>query len=98
VCLSRGEIWSLSVQADARLLRLLLGTDDFEDPVNEDVVGPVDTDVVDLVFAVAQLDHPVDDAPRIGGQSSFSRLIRRRSTDDRPRPLAVACRDLTDLL
>ncbi len=39
-----------------------------------------------------------DDAPRVGGQRSFRRLIRGRSADDRPRPLTVVRRDLTDLL
>jgi hypothetical protein len=41
----------------------LIGADDLEVLVDEDVVGPVDADVVDLVLAVAQLDNTVDDAP-----------------------------------
>ena len=76
----------------------LLGADDLERLVDEDVVRPVDADVVDFVLAVAQLHQPVDDAPGVGGQRSFGRLIRGRSADDRTRPLTVARRDLTDLL
>src|SRR5205823_9253296 len=76
----------------------LVGADDLEVLVDEDVVRPVDADVVDLVLAVAQLHDAVHDAPRVGGQRSFSRLVRRRSADDRSRALAVARRDLTDLL
>ncbi len=48
--------------------------------------------------AVAQLHDTVDDAPRVGGQRSFRCPIGCRSTDDRPRSLTVARRDLTDLL
>ena len=76
----------------------LVGADDLEVLVDEDVVRPVDADVVDLVLAVAQLHNTVDDAPRVGGQRSFRRLIRCRAVDDRPRPLTVVRRDLTDLL
>jgi hypothetical protein len=53
---------------------------------------------VDLVLAVAQLHDPVDDAPWVGVQSSFRRLVRFGSADDRPGPLAVVGRDLTDFL
>ncbi len=80
------------------LPRRLVGADDLEVLVDEDVVRPVDADVVGLVLAVAQLHNTVDDAPRVGGQRSFRRLIRCRSADDRPRPLTVVRRDLTDLL
>src|ERR1019366_288097 len=76
----------------------LPGADDLEVLVDEDVVRPVDADVVDLVLAVAQLHNTVDDAPPVGGQRSFRRLVRCRSADDRPRPLTVVRRDLTDLL
>src|SRR6202171_1531670 len=76
----------------------LLGADDLEVLVDEDVVRPVDADVLDLVLAVALLYNTVDDAPRVGRQRSFRRLIRCRSADDRPRPLTVVRRDLTDLL
>jgi hypothetical protein len=62
------------------------------------VVRPVDVDDVDLVLAVAQLHHTVDNSPRIGGQRYLCRLIRGRSADDRPRPLTVTSGDLTDLL
>jgi hypothetical protein len=40
----------------------LLGADNLEVLVDEDVVGPVDADVVDLVLAVAELHHTVDDS------------------------------------
>src|SRR6202022_2611317 len=80
------------------LPRRLVGADDLEVLVDEDVVRPVDADVVGLVLAVAQLHNTVDDAPRVGGQCSFRRLIRCRSGDDRPRPFGVVRRDLTDLL
>src|SRR3954471_19189595 len=76
----------------------LVGTDDLEVLVDEDVVRPVDADVVDLVLAVAQLHNTVDDAPRVGDQRSFRRLVRCRSADDRARPLTVVRGDLTDLL
>ena len=59
---------------------------------------PVDADVVDLVFAVAQLHNTVDDASLVGGQRSFGRFVRCGSVDDRTRALAVARWDLTDLL
>jgi hypothetical protein len=45
-------------------LRQLVGADHLEVLVNEDVVWPVDADVVDLVLAVAQLHDTVDDSPR----------------------------------
>ena len=63
---------------------VLVGADDLEVLVDEDVVRPVDADVVDLILAVAQLHNTVDDAPRVGGQRSFRRLIGCRSADDRP--------------
>ncbi len=64
----------------------LVGADDLEVLVEEDVVRPVDADVVDLVLAIAQLHNTVDDGPRVGGQRSFRRPIRCRSADDRPDP------------
>src|ERR1700687_1780466 len=82
----------------SRLITALVGTHDLEALADEDVVRPVDADVVDLVLAVAQLHNTVDDASRVGGQRSFSGFVRGRSADDRPRPLAVARWDLTDLL
>jgi hypothetical protein len=54
--------------------------------VDEDVVRPVDADVVDLVSAVTQFHNTVDDAPRVGGQRSFGRLVRFRFADDGRRP------------
>src|SRR3954447_8498475 len=75
----------------------LAGADDLEVLVDEDVVGPVDADVVDLVLAVAQLDNAVDGAAWIGGQRRFGRLVRCRSADDRPGALAVVRRDLAVL-
>ena len=41
----------------------LLGAEDLEVLVDEDVVRPVYADVVDLVFAGAQLHNMIDDAP-----------------------------------
>jgi hypothetical protein len=79
-------------------ITVLVGADYLEVLVDEDVVGPVDADVVDLVLAVAQFHDTVDDASRVGGQGGFSRQVRCRSTDDCARPLAVAGWDLTDLL
>src|SRR6266513_2085862 len=76
----------------------LVGADDLEVLVDEDVVRPVDTDVVDLVLAVAQLHDTVDDAARVGGQRSFRRLVRCGSADDRPGPFCIVRRDLADLL
>jgi hypothetical protein len=61
------------------------GADDLEVLVDEDVVRPVNADVVDLVLAVAQLDNTVDEAPWVGGQRSVRRPIRGRSADDRIR-------------
>jgi hypothetical protein len=75
-----------------------VGADDLEVLADEDVVRPVDADVVDLVVAVAELHNTVDDAPRVGGQRSSRRLVCSRSADDRPRPLSVVRRDLADLL
>ena len=66
------------------LLRQLLGADHLEVLVDEDVVWPVDADVVDLVFAVAQLHDAVDNPPGVGRQRSLRRLVGCRSTDDRP--------------
>src|SRR5450432_542764 len=82
----------------SRLDEGLVGADDLEALVDEDVVRPVDADVVDLVLAVTDLHDTVDDAARVSGQGGFRRLVRGRSAHDRPRPLAVVRRDLTDLL
>src|ERR1700719_2905357 len=76
----------------------LVGADDLEVLVHEDVVRPVDADVVDLVLAVAQLHNAVDDTSRVGRQCGPCGLIRRGSADDAARPLLVVRRDLTDLL
>ena len=69
------------------------GTDHLEARTLEDVVGPVDADVVDVVLAVAQLHHTVDDAPRVSSQGGFGRLVGRCPADDRPRPRAPVGRD-----
>jgi hypothetical protein len=66
--------------------RLVVGADDLEVLVDEDVVGPVDADVVDLVIAVAQLHDTVHDAARVGRQRRFCGLIRRGSAGERPDP------------
>src|ERR1700744_2589231 len=78
--------------------RLVVGTDNGEVPVDEDVVRPVDAYVVDLVVAVAQLHDTIDDASRIGGQRSFRGLIRNSSGGDRALPLRVIRGDLPNLL
>jgi hypothetical protein len=80
------------------LLRRLIGADDLEVLIDEDVVWPVDADVVDLVFAIPQLHYTVDDSSRIRREGCFRRLIGCRSADDRPRSLAVTGGDLTGLL
>ena len=56
--------------------KLVVGPDDLEVLVDEDVVGPVDADVVDLVLAVAQLHNAIDDAAWVGRQCGFGGLIR----------------------
>src|ERR1700728_1286766 len=84
--------------AGATLPRRLLGADDLEVLVDEDVMGPVDADVVDLVLAVAQLHDAVDDAAGVGGQRRCDRLVRGGSAGKRPRPLGVVRGDLADLL
>jgi hydroxymethylbilane synthase len=81
-----------------RLAVRLVGANHREVLVDEDVVRPVDADVVDLVLAVAQLHDTVHDAARVGGQRGFRRLVRGRSADDRARPLLVVRRDLPGLL
>src|SRR3954470_8760353 len=78
--------------------RTLVGADDLEARVDEDVVRPVDADVVNLVPAAAALDNAVDDATRVGGQRRCGRLVRGRSADDRARALAVIRRDPAVLL
>ena len=45
----------------------LVGADHLEVLVDEDVVGPVDADVVDFVLAVAELHDTVDDTTGVGG-------------------------------
>src|SRR5271165_3320977 len=78
--------------------RLVVGADDLEVLVLEDVVGPVDADVVDLVVTVAECYDPVDDAAGVGGQRGFGRLVCGGAADDCARPLGVVRRDLADLL
>lgn len=74
----------------------LLGPDHLEVLVDENVVWPVDADVVNLIFAVTQLHNTVDNASRIGRQRRFRRFVGCRPTDDRPRTLTVTSRDLPD--
>ena len=62
--------------ASSRWRRRLIGADDLEALVDEDVVGPVDADVMDFVLIIAQLDNTVDDAARVGGQCGFGRFVR----------------------
>src|SRR5690242_20563712 len=72
--------------------------DDLEVAGDEDVMGPVDADAVDLVLAVAQAHHSVDDTAGVRGQRRFGGLGRRDTADDRARPLLVIGRDLADAL
>jgi hypothetical protein len=51
------------------------GADDLEIRGDEDVVRPVDADVVNLELTVTQLHNPVDDASRVGRQRGFRRLV-----------------------
>ena len=76
----------------------LLGADDREVRVDEEVMRPVHADVVDLAIPVAQLNDTVDDDAGVDGQGGFRRLVRCRSAEDCPRSLVVARRDLADLL
>ena len=76
----------------------LVGAYDHEVLIDEDVVRPIDADVVNLVFAITQFHNTVDNAPWVVSQRSFGRPVRFRSTDDRPRPLPVVHGDLTDRL
>jgi hypothetical protein len=64
----------------------LLGSDHLEVLVDEDVVRPVDPDHVDVVFAVAELHHTIDNAPRIGSQRGFRRLVGCRPLTIVPDP------------
>ena len=73
------------------------GTDDLEARALEDVVRPIDADVMDVVLAVAQLRDSVDYGPRVSGERSFGRFVRCCTADDRPRPRAPISRDLADL-
>src|SRR5271154_3712543 len=93
---SRSDVMTSSWSA--WLHRQLVGADHLEVLVDEDVVRPVDADVVDLVLAVTQLHDPVDDSTRVGRQRSLRRLVGCRSADDRPRPLALTGGYLTCLL
>src|ERR1700689_866336 len=77
---------------------LVVGADYLEVRVDEDVVGPVDADVVDLVVAVAQFDDPVDGAAGVDGQRGFGGLVRGRAAGEGSRPLAVVRRDRAGLL
>jgi len=55
----------------------LVGAHDLEVLVDEDVVRPVDADVVDLVFSVAQLHNTVDDAARVRRRPARSARVAR---------------------
>ena len=66
---------SRPLSARGRWSSWLIGADDLEVLVDEDVVRPVDADVVDLVLAVARLHNTIDDAARVGGQCGLRGLI-----------------------
>jgi hypothetical protein len=75
----------------------LIGANDDEVFADEDVVRPADAHDVDVILTIVYLRNTVDNAPRIGDQRSFRRIIRLCSANDRPRSLAPVLRDLTDL-
>jgi hypothetical protein len=76
--------WGFTVWSEAaEPRRLVVGADDLEVLVDEDVVGPVDADVVDLVIAVAYGHDTVDDSAGVGGQGRFGRFGRGGPADDR---------------
>jgi hypothetical protein len=62
---------------------LVVGADDLEVLVDEDVVGPVDADAVDLVLAAAERHDTVDDAAWVRGQGGFDCLVGGGSADER---------------
>ena len=66
----------MAIPASGYCWQRLKSADDLEVLVDEDVVRPVDADVLDVLLAVAQLHDTVDDAPWIGGHHSFRRFIR----------------------
>lgn len=51
------------------------------------MVGPVNANVVNVVLAVAELDHTIDDPTGVGRQRGFGCFVGCRSTHDGPRPL-----------
>jgi hypothetical protein len=77
---------------------LLVGSEHFEVLADEDVMRPVDADVVDLVSAVAQLDDPIDDAAGIDREGGLRRFACGGAADDRAGALLVVRRDLADRL
>jgi hypothetical protein len=77
---------------------LLIGSEHLEVLADEDVMRPVDPDVVDLVFAVAQPDDTIGDAARIGCKCGLRRLACGGAADDRAGALPVVGRDLADRL
>src|SRR3984957_5132858 len=77
---------------------LVVRADDLEGRVDEDLVGPVDADVVDLVIAVAELYDTVDGAAGVDGQRGYGGLVRGGAAGEGSRPLAVVGRDRADLL
>jgi hypothetical protein len=78
--------------------RPLVGSDHLEVLADEDVMGPVDPDVVDLVVAVAQPDDTIDDAAWIGCKGGLRCLPCGGAADDRAGALLVVGRDLADRL
>src|SRR5207253_6804837 len=53
----------------------LLGADDLEIIIDENVMRPVDSDYVDVVIAVAQQNNTVDGASLVSGVSSGLGLV-----------------------
>jgi hypothetical protein len=82
---SRSRVWVGDPSRGSRDLvaAQLVGADHFEVLVDEDVVWPIDPDVVNLVFAVAQLHDPVDNSAGVGSQGRLGRLVGGCSAHDR---------------
>src|ERR1700733_1865831 len=78
------------IQRNPPRRRSVVGAHDLVVAGDENVMGPVDADVVDLVLAVAQAHHPVHNPAGVRGQRRFSGPGPRVTTDDRAGPLLVA--------
>ena len=57
------------------LLSRLVGADHLEVLIDEDMMWPVDADVMDLVLAVTQLHDTVDDSPGYAASATSVALL-----------------------